>query len=142
MQRVELHRPISENNGYAPSLKHLKHSNALNFVVYTHKNFEGVKSPCTTLHLMWSASNKSLYDDSEIDDATTRTPTPFASNGGRRKWRPPWRTVVTAPNAIRRVEWRQPWCFNSVLEDKDVFEGVGIDTYPTVPQDHHYPRPP
>uniref|UniRef100_A0A251T543 Uncharacterized protein n=1 Tax=Helianthus annuus TaxID=4232 RepID=A0A251T543_HELAN len=31
------------------------------------------------------------------------------ATNGRREWRPPWRPVETAPNAIGRIEWRPPW---------------------------------
>ncbi|KAJ0915423.1 putative proton-dependent oligopeptide transporter family, major facilitator superfamily [Helianthus annuus] len=41
---------------------------------------------------------------------------------GRCDWWPPWRYVITAPNALGRVEWRPPWGVPTVLEDKDVFE--------------------
>ncbi|KAJ0508823.1 hypothetical protein HanIR_Chr11g0521641 [Helianthus annuus] len=27
----------------------------------------------------------------------------------RREWRPPWRSIETAPNATGKIEWQLPW---------------------------------
>ncbi|KAJ0668166.1 hypothetical protein HanPI659440_Chr17g0686001 [Helianthus annuus] len=60
---------------------------------------------------------------------------------GKREWRPPWlppcRYVETDPNAVVRLEWRPPWTGQTVVEDKDVFQGESIDTC-MIP--YHAPR--
>ncbi|KAJ0602652.1 hypothetical protein HanRHA438_Chr03g0142101 [Helianthus annuus] len=33
----------------------------------------------------------------------------------RREWRPPWRAVVSAPNAVGRLEWRPPWSVSRIM---------------------------
>ncbi|KAI7737990.1 LOW QUALITY PROTEIN: hypothetical protein M8C21_022836, partial [Ambrosia artemisiifolia] len=54
---------------------------------------------------------------------------------GRREWRPPWRAVETAPNAVGKVEWRPPWQPTSRFDEATPNAFVRLEWRPEASED-------
>ncbi|MFS7904266.1 hypothetical protein Hanom_Chr01g00034111 [Helianthus anomalus] len=72
-----------------------------------------VRSP--PLRLTSMAASTPVFSPSLMNTASTYIKNVLTP---RTEWRPPWRLVETAPNAIGRVEWRPPWYFLQSLRTR------------------------